>query len=268
MIVFPNAKINLGLYITQKRPDGLHNLKTLLYPIPFCDILEVNKADAFQFHHTGLPIDAAPEQISCVKAYQLLKKEFDLPPVFIHLHKIIPFGAGLGGGSSDAAFTLRILNRLFKLELTTEKLCEYAALLGSDDPFFIENKAALATGRGEILTPLELNLSGYYLLLVKPPAASQTAEAFRHIKPQPADFDLKKLENFPVKNWRNILRNDFTLPIGQQVSEIEKLQKELYQSGALYAEMSGSGTACFGLFEKPPTLSSLLSKHLLWQGVL
>ena len=252
MIAFPNAKINIGLYITEKRSDGFHNLETVFFPVGWSDVLEFAEADEFQFTSSGIEIAGNSEDNLVVKAYRLLQNEFDLPVLKIHLHKQIPFGAGLGGGSSDAAFMLRMLNQAYKLKLPETKLLEFAAVLGSDCPFFILNKPVYATGRGELMNIINLTLNNLYILLVKPPVAVSTPRAFQFIKPQKTEVSLPELLRLPVPEWRNRVINQFESSVFQQYPEIKSIQKKLYELGAVYASMSGSGSCVFGLFNELP----------------
>ncbi len=252
MISFPNAKINLGLYLTEKRSDGFHNLETVFFPVGWCDMLEFVEADELRFSTSGITVSGDPESNLVMKAYHLLKNDFDLPPLKIHLHKIIPFGAGLGGGSSDAAFMLQMLNKTYNLELSTEKLLAYSAILGSDCPFFILNKPVFATGRGEIMQEIDLSLNGLFILLVKPLVEVSTAKAFQFVVPQKAEYSLVELLSQPVQKWKNSVTNQFEKPVVQQFYEIADIKEKLYNSGAIYASMSGSGSCVFGLFRKPP----------------
>lgn len=252
MITFPNAKINIGLQVTEKRPDGFHNLETVFYPIGWSDALEFVVADQFSFTTSGIPISGDPESNLVVKAYRLLQKEFNLPALKIHLHKNIPFGAGLGGGSADAAFMLRMLNKSFNLELSEVKLLEYAALLGSDCPFFILNKPVYATGRGEIMHETDVRLNGMFILLVKPPVEVSTAKAFQFVVPQKSTVLLPDLLQLPVQEWKGKVVNQFEVSVFQQFKEIESLLLQLYSMGAVYASMSGSGSSVFGLFNELP----------------
>lgn len=252
MTTFPNAKINIGLNIVEKRADGFHNLETVFYPIQLADALEVAGSNRFSFQITGINLDSPPENNLVVKAYRLLKQEYHLPPVKIHLHKVIPFGAGLGGGSSDAAFMLKMLNSLFKLNLPVPALEKYAVKLGADCAFFIRNKPSFASGKGEILSPAGLTLSNYSIILIKPPFSVGTADAYRDIAPKPPTFSLKMIEETPVRQWKDNLSNDFETPVFQLFPEIAKIKEKLYDIGAVYASMSGSGSAVWGLFEYPP----------------
>jgi 4-diphosphocytidyl-2-C-methyl-D-erythritol kinase len=253
MISFPNAKINIGLFISGKRPDGFHNLETVFFPVGWSDALEIAESDVLQFSASGIPVSGAPESNLVVKAYFLLQKDFGLPALKIHLHKQIPFGAGLGGGSADAAFMLRMLNQTFDLNISQEKLLEYAAVLGSDCPFFILNKPVFATGRGEIMNEINLNVNGLYLLLVKPPVEVSTTRAFQNVVPQKPAISLSELINLPVRNWKDNIVNQFESSVFPQYPEISNIKNQLYDLGAVYASMSGSGSCVFGLFNEPTT---------------
>jgi 4-diphosphocytidyl-2-C-methyl-D-erythritol kinase len=261
MVIFPNCKINLGLHITRKRPDGFHELETVFYPVPLKDILEVVSSTTLQFQSTGLDIPGNPASNLCLKAYQLLKEDFpQLPPVQMHLHKIIPMGAGLGGGSADGAFALRLLNQKYQLNLSTEQLVEYAAKLGSDCPFFIMNTACYATGRGEILTPIHLDLSDYRFVIVHPGIHINTKWAFEQIQPNLPSRSIKEIIQLPIQDWKYHLSNDFELPIKQHYPAIEAIKLALYKDGAIYASMSGSGSAVFGIY--PTNAIIQLNKQL------
>ncbi len=252
MVVFPNAKINLGLNVVKKRDDGFHDLETVFYPISLCDVLEIVKSDDFDFQTTGITIDAPWNENIAVKAYNLLKSEFNLPPVNIHLHKVIPFGAGLGGGSSDAAFMIKALNQLFQLNIEDEEMETFASFLGSDCAFFIKNKPAIAFGKGNLLSPIPLNLSNYTIVVVKPAFSVNTATAYQNIKPQESTFHLTEIANIPVEKWEIILKNDFEQPVFKQHPQIGKIKNKLYEKGAVYSAMSGSGSAVFGIFSHSP----------------
>lgn len=252
MISFPNAKINIGLHITEKRADGFHNLETVFFPVGWSDALEIAHSTELCFTTSGIAISGTPESNLVMKAYLLLQKDFGLPALKIHLHKQIPFGAGLGGGSSDGAFMLRLLNQTFDLQLSQEKLIEYAAVLGSDCPFFILNKPVFATGRGEIMSEINLNVNGLYLLLVKPPFEVSTARAFQNVVPQKPVVSLSELINLPVQDWKNNVVNQFESSVFPQYPEIAGVKNQLYDQGAVYASMSGSGSCVFGLFNELP----------------
>lgn len=252
MISFPNAKINIGLHITEKRADGFHNLETVFFPVGWSDAIEIAHSSELCFTTSGITISGSPESNLVMKAYLLLQKDFGLPALKIHLHKQIPFGAGLGGGSSDGAFMLRLLNQTFDLQLSQEKLIEYAAVLGSDCSFFILNKPVFATGRGEIMSEINLNVKGLYLLLVKPPLEVSTAIAFQNVVPQKPDVSLSEFINLPVQDWKNNIVNQFESSVFPQYPEIEGIKNQLYDMGAVYASMSGSGSCVFGLFNELP----------------
>ena len=269
MIDFPNAKINLGLNILSKRKDGFHNLETVFYPIQLSDILEINVAEEFSFMQTGLIIEGNQEQNLVVKAYRLLQNDFQLEPVRIHLHKIVPFGAGLGGGSSDAAFSIKMLNSIFQLNLSIEKMQEYACRLGSDCSFFIVNKPSLAKGRGEILSDIPISLSGYCLVLVNPGIHVPTVEAYARVTPKVPLVGLTELTNQKPDTWFNTLKNDFEDSIFERHPEIENLRNNMYHMGAVYASMSGSGSSVFGIFSDPlEKLPVEFDKYFVWQEIL
>lgn len=251
MIVFPNAKINLGLNITEKRPDGFHNLETLFYPVKWCDILEVVPAagSTTTITQTGIAVDVAPEKNLVMRAYTLLAASYPIPPVDIYLHKIIPFGAGLGGGSADAAQMLVLLNRMFNLAIDDATLASYAAQLGSDCPFFVYNQPMMATGRGEILSTVDFSLDGYHILLVKPPFGISTPEAFAGIKPQKPAISISDVIAKPIEEWRSLLKNDFEEHLFVKYPLLSEIKQQLYDAGATYAAMSGSGSTIFGIFK-------------------
>ena len=251
MIIFPNCKINLGLHILRRRPDGFHDLETVFYPLPLTDALEVLSDDKLQFASSGIPVPGNEQDNLCLKAWHLLKADFpDLPPVKIHLHKHIPIGAGLGGGSADAAFMLQMLNNKFRLGISEEQLIAYAARLGSDCAFFIRNKPCYATSRGEVLTPLELDLSRYSWLLVYPGIHVNTGWAFGQITPGVPEQQLQQSIQQPVEAWRALISNDFEAPVFSAHPVLGEIKGQLYKAGALYATMSGSGSAMVGIFPK------------------
>lgn len=255
MLVFPNCKINLGLNVIQKREDGFHNLETVFYPVPFTDVLEVvtgsSMATEVEFNATGLSVDGPLANNLCIRAYQVLKKDFPrLPAVKIHLHKVIPMGAGLGGGSADAAFILHLLNDKFNLSISTSQLIKYALQLGSDCPFFIHNKPCFATGRGDILKEIEIDLSVFRLILINPPIHINTGWAFSQVTPSLPEVSIKEIIKQPVETWKQELRNDFETAVFSSHPEIRKIKEELYRQGAVYASMSGSGSSVFGIFNR------------------
>jgi len=252
MIAFPNAKINLGLHITEKRPDGFHNLETVFVPVDWTDVLELAPSNETEFSASGITISGDSEDNLVMKAYRLIQKDHQLPELKIHLHKQIPFGAGLGGGSSDAAFMLKMLNKTFDLNIPEEKLMNYAAILGSDCPFFILNKPVFATGRGEIMNIINLRLNDTFIFLVKPPVEVSTAEAFRYVIPEKPSVSIPEILNLPVQEWKNKLVNQFESSVFRQYPEIGAIKQKLYEMGAQYASMSGSGSCVFGLFNELP----------------
>ncbi|WP_279179889.1 4-(cytidine 5'-diphospho)-2-C-methyl-D-erythritol kinase [Bacteroides acidifaciens] len=264
MIVFPNIKINLGLSITEKRPDGYHNLETVFYPVALEDALEIRalpEADKkITLHQYGMEITGNPEDNLVAKAYSLLDKEFHLPPVEIHLYKHIPSGAGLGGGSSDAAFMLKLLNGHFHLNLSEEQLEIYAATLGADCAFFIKNKPVYAEGIGNIFSPIELSLKGYQIMIVKPDVFVSTREAFANIHPHHPEYPVKEVIRRPVAEWKDTLINDFEASVFPQHPVIGEIKQELYNQGAIYASMSGSGSSVFGLFAPDAALPEINRK--------
>jgi len=253
MIAFPNAKINIGLNVVSKRPDGYHNLESVFLPVELSDILEIVPSSNLEFTSSGLEMDGDPEHNLVLKAYRLLEKDFDIPSVKMHLHKMIPTGAGLGGGSSDAAFMLKMLNKQFHLKLNNGILQNYATQLGADCPFFIDNKPAFASGIGDQLEPIENDLSAYKIVIVKPDISISTIEAYRNIIPQKSVFNLKKIVGLPVESWKDTVKNDFEKNIFPRYPEIKKIKEKLYELGAVYASMSGSGSAVYGIFRHLPT---------------
>lgn len=238
--------------MVSKRDDGYHNLETIFYPVKLADALELVHADLTEFSSSGIEIDGKPENNLVFKAYQLLQQDFDLPPVKLHLHKVIPFGAGLGGGSADAAFTLKMLNDYFKLEIEALKLESYAAQIGADCPFFIQNKPTFAYGIGDQFEPINLDLSEFEIVIVKPNISVSTPEAYRNIVPAKANFNLNEIERLPVEDWKQLIKNDFEKSVFLQYPVIELLKEKLYELGAAYASMSGSGSAVFGIFRHLP----------------
>lgn len=252
MVVFPNAKINLGLRIVEKRNDGYHELETVFYPLPLYDALEVIRqpeGEGLQFHSSGLNIAGDPNDNLCVKAYEMLKRDFPgLPAVIMYLQKAIPSGAGLGGGSADASFALKLLNQVGSLGLSSAQLLDYSLRLGSDCPFFIINKPAYATGRGELLETIPVDLSGYGFVVVNPGIHVPTGPAFSWLTPARPSESLKQLINLPVSEWRHRIINDFEQPVSDRYPVIREIVDQLYSAGAVYASMSGSGSTVYGLF--------------------
>lgn len=268
MITFPCAKINLGLNIVARRPDGYHDIETVFYPIPLCDALEVTlmhndfpSQDGCDLKVTGDFVDCPDADNLVVKAYQLLAKDFNLPRIHIHLWKQIPSQAGLGGGSSDAAFMIRLLDEHFRLNLGIAEMERYAAKLGADCAFFISAEPSYATGIGDQLSPADGpkgNLHGYHLVVVKPDVAVSTREAYAAITPKKPAICCRDAVHRPITEWKELLVNDFEVPVFSRHPELERIKKRLYDSGALYAQMSGSGSALYGLFScQPQDIASL-----------
>jgi 4-diphosphocytidyl-2-C-methyl-D-erythritol kinase len=257
MIVYPNAKINIGLNVVEKRPDGYHDLETVFYPIGLQDILEIHKIDndapasGYRLKVTGTVLAGSPEDNLVVKAFKLLKKDFDLPPVSIGLYKHIPTGAGLGGGSADAAFTIKTLNERFSLGLATSQMEDYCTQLGADCPFFIQNKPVFATGIGNVFHPLELNLKYKQLVLVKPDVFVSTKDAYAKVKVQHPEKQLPELLAQPIDTWKDTVVNDFEASVFSKYPEIAAIKDKMYDLGAIYASMSGSGSSVFGIFDDP-----------------
>lgn len=270
MIAFPFCKINLGLSVLRKRQDGYHDIETCFYPVSWTDIVEVIPSEEFSFTTSGALIAGMPEDNLCVKAFRQLQRDFSLGAVSMHLHKVIPAGAGLGGGSSDAAHVLLLLNEIFSLSLTQDQLFQYAMLLGSDCPFFIQHSPMIGSGRGEILEPVQNSeLSNMFLVLVKPDVHVSTAEAFAGITPGKPMMSVREvLSRYPVEQWKDKLVNDFERSVFLKHPVIGSIKEKLYSHGALYASMSGSGSAVFGIFSEAVDLAKDFEEHLVWQGQL
>ena len=252
MILFPNAKINIGLNIVSKRPDGYHNLQTIFYPVTIRDAIEVVEAPELQFSSSGLNIPGNADDNLCLKAYHLLKEDFaELPTVHIHLHKHIPIGAGLGGGSADASFFIKLINQEFNLGMENSQMELYASKIGSDCAFFIQNKPAYAVEKGEQLSLVDLDLSTYFIVLVMPPIGVSTAQAYQGLSPAPAANSLTEMIKLPLTDWKSTIKNDFEHSVFSQYPEIAKIKASLYEAGALYASMSGSGSSVYGIFKDP-----------------
>ncbi len=266
MVCFPNAKINIGLNITSKREDGFHNIETVFYPIPLSDVLEFvpSKNKITTINTTGLALNILGKENICFRAYQLLVEDFKLPALEIHLHKIIPSGAGLGGGSADASFLLREMNDFYKLNLTSEELEKLAAKLGSDCAFFIKNKPVFAYGRGEKFQSIDLELSNYYIYLVKPEVFVSTAEAYAGVIPAEPQNSLIELIKSPLSSWKSSIINDFEQSIFKKHTLLKEIKEELYSQGAIYAAMSGSGSAVYGIFENEPKENSRFEDCFTW----
>lgn len=273
MIVFPNAKINVGLNIVARREDGFHSIETIFFPLKgLCDILEIvafpNHEKQILFSQSGLTLNEPDENNLCVKAYHLLNSFIELPSVSIHLHKQIPFGAGLGGGSSDGAHTLIVLNKLSPNPLTQDKLLEVALKLGSDCPFFILNSPCYATGRGEKLKPIDLNLQGYHILLVNPGLHINTGKAYSLSRPKPSVYKLPSSIKKGPEQWRDFISNDFEKVVFDLYPEIGLIKDNLYEMGAIYSTMSGSGSTVFGIFESKPDYRSIFKDYYTFYQML
>ncbi len=270
MICFPNCKINLGLSVTNKRPDGFHNIETVLYPVQLFETLEIIKAsdNKFSFQTSGLTIKGNIDNNLCLKAYKILAEDFDLPPVKIYLYKNIPIGAGLGGGSADAAFMIKLLNDLFQLFLSSDKIKYYARQLGSDCAFFIDNKAVFAFEKGDLFEQINLNLKNYFIAIVKPDIHINTSKAYSGIKPVKKEKSIKEIIELPVYEWKFNLFNDFEKSIFKTYPEIKNIKAKLYDSGAVYSAMSGSGSAVYGIFENQIDLKDIFQNCFVWQGKL
>jgi 4-diphosphocytidyl-2-C-methyl-D-erythritol kinase len=257
MLIYPSCKVNLGLNIVSKRPDGYHNIETAFYPVKWSDALEITEGGGtpFELHISGLGIETKTEDNIIYKAWKLLTNERQLPPVKVHLHKVLPMGAGLGGGSSDAAFFLKLANKKFDLKLSPEQLRQIASKLGADCAFFIENKPVFAREKGDVFEDIEINLSHYHILVVYPGIISNTKEAYEGIIPSVYVSDVKKVvTKEPIENWKEMLVNDFEQSIFKKYPEIAELKQQLYTNGAIYASLSGSGSAVFGIFETSPVI--------------
>ncbi|MGE0562488.1 MAG: 4-(cytidine 5'-diphospho)-2-C-methyl-D-erythritol kinase [Flavobacteriales bacterium] len=251
MIVFPNAKINIGLNIVEKRVDGFHNIESVFYPVmELFDVLEIIKSSALKFTSSGIAIPGNEADNLCLKAYHLIKADFNISPIYIHLHKVIPIGAGLGGGSADAAFTLKLLNQVFELKLKDDELIDYARKLGSDCAFFIKNKPVYAFGKGDEFEDVSIDLSTYEIKIEYPNIHVGTAEAYDGVKPTPSTKNLKNLIQLPIEQWKTDIKNNFEDSIFPNHHQIKTLKEKFYIEGAIYASMTGSGSAVYGIFEK------------------
>jgi len=272
MLVFPKAKINLGLRITGCRPDGYHDIETLFYPVSLCDALELvvdpDEHGKDTLTISGLEIPGIPEDNIVLRAVRSLRETIHVPYLRIHLHKNIPSGAGLGGGSSDAAFMLKAVHRTFGLPLSADELKNIAARLGSDCPFFIDCQPAFASGRGEILAPADYILEDYYAVLVNPGIKVSTREAYENCNPSKPEFSLEELIKHPVTEWKDIIVNDFEKTVFVIHPQIKEIKQALYGSGAYYSSMSGSGSTVYGIFNKKPVIPHNLRRLVIHEGSL
>ena len=267
MIVFPNAKINIGLNVVSRRTDGYHNLETVFYPVKVKDALEVIESDKFAFTSSGIEIPGYANENLCVKALELIRQEYSVPELAIHLHKTIPIGAGLGGGSADAAFFIKLLDQKFSLGLSIEKMEDYARELGADCAFFIRNEPVFARGKGDEFTSITLDLSKYYIVLVMPPVHVSTGEAYRGVKPAMPQSSLKDLISLPIDQWKGQIKNDFEESVFKNHPSIRGIKSALYEAGALYASMSGSGAAVYGIFQNVAELADLEKENQVFYGM-
>ncbi len=270
MVEFPAAKINLGLYVTDKRADGYHNIETLFYPIGFSDILEVvpvgGGADGIiDLSLTGIPVDGNPDTNLVVRAYRILNERAKLPGVRAFVHKCIPTGAGLGGGSSDGAAMLKVLDRLFGLGIPNVELSQMALELGSDCPFLLECEPSFAKGRGEIISNANISLNGCYLQLFHPGTGISTAAAYRHVPIGRSEVSLEEMVGLPKDRWKGLIQNVFEPYAFEQQPIIQQIKEELYRSGAIYASMTGSGSAVYGLFDRETEVPPALSAWFIWK---
>ena len=280
MIAFPNAKINIGLNIIEKRGDGYHNIESVMYPLKgvMYDALEIlappqpspqGREPKANLHSSGIRIDGNQENNLCIKAYELIKKDYPLPPIKIYLHKAIPIGAGLGGGSADGAFFIRLLNDTFELGISWGEMHHYARQLGSDCSFFVSNRPAFAEGKGDQFESIKLDLSGYYIAVIYPNIHINTTKAYSGVVPKKTVRSLENdIQNLPIEQWKDLIHNDFEDSIFPQFPEIKKIKEKLYSAGAVYASMSGSGSAVYGIFKKEPKLKNKFGKLQVWEGRL
>ena len=269
MVTFPPCKINLGLNVIARRQDGYHDIETCFYPVPWTDMLDVVPSKEFTFVSSGERVPGPSADNLCVRAWNLLKTEYDIDPVSIHLHKLIPIGAGLGGGSSDGAFTLISLNRIFDLGLTQEKIKAFAARLGSDCAFFVDNSPCIGTGRGDVLMEVDLTLKGKFLIIVKPEVQISTARAYGGITPQAPSLSVREIvEKHPLSEWRDLLHNDFENHLFKEFPLVEAIHQKLYALGARFARMTGSGSAVFGIFDQATDLRKEFETFTYWSGFL
>ncbi len=270
MLTFPNAKINIGLNITEKRSDGFHNIESVFYPVEWCDALEIipnQNPDATNavFQSSGLAIPGNESSNLCLKAWNLLQERINVPPM-IHLHKVIPMGAGLGGGSADGAFMLKMLNEVYELKLSNDELKDFARKLGSDCAFFIENRPVFCYNKGDEFEDFKLDLKGKFVVLVNPDIHISTAEAYSGVSPKKPQIALKTALSQPISEWKKIVKNDFEENLLLKYPTIAAVKASLYQAGAVYASMTGSGSTVYGIFEQESDLKSSFPNFAMWQG--
>lgn len=262
MILFPNCKINLGLFVTSKREDGFHNIESLFLPVQWCDVLEViiSTDDDIHLEIIGTPIGGDIEDNIVVKAYRLLQKDFNLSGVRVKLWKRLPTGAGLGGGSANGAFMLKAINEVFELNIENNQLKQYAAQLGSDCPFFIDNVPAFVSGRGEVMERSHINFPPLYIAIIHPGIHVSTPKAYSMITPKSAPVDLHQINDWPISQWQSLVTNDFETPVGTMFPRILEIKNTFQEMGAVYSSMSGSGSAVFAFFENEPNEHSVREK--------
>lgn len=269
MLLYPNCKINLGLNVLRRRSDGYHELETLFYPVNATEAIVIEPSDLFSFKVEGITIDGDLKDNLCVKAWNLISSRYELTPVSITLYKYLPMGAGLGGGSSDAAYVIKGINQLFDLGMAEVEMAEIAATIGSDAPFFIYNKPMLATGRGEVLEPIDFSLSGYHIRLIKPSFGISTKEAYSGITPSDENsLSVKQILELPIREWQGLLKNDFERHLFERYPELAQIKEDFIKQGAVYAAMSGSGSTIFGLFDNTPNPCFAKPGYWCWTGQL
>ena len=273
MVVYPNCKINIGLRILNKRADGYHNIESVFYPVPVCDILEItpqgaNLENNITIKSTGIAIPGDADENICVKAYNLINQDYALPAIDVHLHKQIPIGAGLGGGSADAAFFIKALNEFEELNLSFGEMHHYAKQIGSDCSFFINNKPALALQKGDVLEPVNLTLKGFHLVIVYPNIHVNTAMAYSSVIPDGTGESIEDLIQQPILSWKDNIYNAFEAGIVNKFPKIGEIKNELYALGAQYASMTGSGSAVYGIFETKPALTNNFSNFTVFETQL
>ncbi len=269
MVSFPNAKINLGLDIIEKRPDGFHNIESCFYPVQWCDALEIIPSEKLTFNSSGIEIPGNLESNLCLKAYNVLKKDFDLPPVNIHLLKNIPIGAGMGGGSSDAAFTIKTLNELFELNLSSIQIEDYIRPVGSDCAFFVNNQPVIAYKKGDEFEQVNLRLKNHSISIVYPQLNISTKEAYSGVVPKKPLHTIKDIIQGDIHDWKELLKNDFETSLFPKYPLLKDIKETLYLAGAIYASMTGSGSAVYGIFSEKKSVRSLFSKEYnVWEGTL
>jgi 4-diphosphocytidyl-2-C-methyl-D-erythritol kinase len=272
MIVFPHAKINLGLHVTSKRSDGYHNIETVFYPIAWCDIMEIlpgeKHTSGIEVHLSGLPVQGKHADNLCVKAYYLLKNDYPIPALKLYLHKQIPMGAGLGGGSSDAAAFIHAVNELCSLGMSVSEMQNYAKRLGADCAFFIEGNPVHAIGRGDEFTSVNVSLAGHFIYVVHPGIHVSTAEAYANVVPEMPSVGIPGILANDVSTWKNKLTNDFERSVFSAHPAIATIKQKMYDAGAIYSCMSGSGSAVFGIFKEEPKALAEFAGMNAWIGVL